>query len=161
MSAKKLAQIRDQITALVDQRAEIADAAITRQEAAARFDHLIARIQDDAIKGMGPSSLRNGGDERTVGEWLGRPGFLCEVFPDQIKAALLARFDAEVGDAPEGLPSVERAKRLAALAGEIYELEQAEESIIEALEADGIDVQRRPDASPHAQLGLPPGRAAA
>ena len=155
MSAKKLDGIRDQIAALVDERADIADAAITREEAEARFDHLICRVKDDAIMGLGPGSLREGGTEREFAEWLRRPGFLCEVFGDSIKAALLARFDALVDDAPEGLAVGERRKRLTELDGEIYALETQEEAVIELLEADGVDIQRRPDASAAAALGLP------
>jgi len=161
MSTKKLAQIRDQIAALVDQRDEVDDAAITREEAEARFDHLICRVKDDAIMGLGPGSLRDGGSEREFSEWLARPGFLCELFATEIKSALLARFDAAVGDGPAGLPAVERRKRLTELDGEIFGLERQEESVIELLEADGADIQRRPDADPAAALGLAmPGEAA-
>ncbi len=66
MTIKKLDSIRDQIAALVDERDETADAAITREEAAARFDHLIARVQADHIMGMGPGALRDGGAESTI-----------------------------------------------------------------------------------------------
>ena len=152
---KQLDGIRAKIAALVDERDEIADAAITRDEAARRFEHLIARVKDDAIMGLGPGSLRDGGTEREFAEWLRRPGFLCEVFGDSIKAALLARFDALVDDAPEGLAVGERRKRLTELDGKLYELERAEEDVIEQLEDQGVDVQRRPDADPRAALGLP------
>ncbi len=160
MSAKKLATLRAEITTLLDQRADLEDAAITHDEAKARFEHLIARVQADSIKGMGPGSLREGGSEREFAEWLARPGFLCEVFASEIKKALLKRFDAESGETT-GLPAGERRKKLAELGAKIYELECAEEVLIEALEADGADIARRPDADPNAQLGLPPGRAAA
>ena len=154
MSAKKLDGIRDQIAALVDRRAEVADAAVTREEATGHFDHLIARIQDDSIMGMGPGSLRDGGAEREFAEWLGRPGFLCEVFGDAIKAALLARFDAAVGDGPAGLAVGERRKKLTALDGEIFGLERQEEELIEVLEDQGHDIARRPNADPRAALGI-------
>ena len=154
MSAKKLAQIRDQIAALVAQRDEIAAAAIPRAEAEARFDHLIARVKDDAIMGLGPGSLRDGGSEREFSEWLARPGFVCEVFGAEIKAAMLARFDAAVGDGPAGLAVGERRKKLTALDGEIFGLERQEEELIEALEEQGHDIARRPDADPRAALGI-------
>ncbi len=158
---KQLDAIRDKIATLAAQRDEIADAAIPRADAEARFDHLISRVKDDAIMGLGPGNLRDGGSEREFSEWLARPGFLCEVFGDSIKAALLARFDALVDDAPAGLPAVERRKRLTELDGKLYELERAEEDVIEQLEDQGVDVQRRPDASPAAALGLAPPREAA
>ncbi len=162
MSIKKLLALRDQIATLVDQRADIGAAAITRQEAAARFDHQITRVQTDHIHGMGPGGLAsNGGTERDFAGWLGRPGFLAEVFGAEIKEALLRRFDAEVGDGEPGLPVAERRAKLKKLDGQIYELERAEEELIEALEADGADIARRPDASPHAALGLAPPREAA
>ena len=155
MITKKLAQMRDQIAAAVAERDDIADAAITREEAEVRFDHLIAQVQVDSIMGMGPGNLCEGGTEFEFAKWLARPGFLCEVFGDAIKAAMLARFDAAVSDAPEGLSMVERRKKLSALDGEIYRLEQAEEAVIETLEDAGTDVIRRPDANPAAALGLP------
>ena len=158
---KQLDTLRAKISVLVDERDQVTDAAITRKEAEARFDQLIARVQDDAIMGLGPGGLREGGTEREFAEWLARPGFLCEVFSTEIKAALLARFDAAVGDGPAGLPVAERRKRLAELDGEIYRLEQAEEAVIELLEEQGHDIARRPDAHAHAALGLAmPGEAA-
>ena len=159
MSTKKLDAIRAKIETLAAQRDETESAAITRGEAEAKFDHLIARVKNDAIMGLGPGSLREGGTERVFAEWLGRPGFLCEVFGAEIKAAMLARFDAEAGDST-GLAVGERREKLSALAGQIYELERAEESLIEVLEADGHDIARRPDADPRAALGIGASEAA-
>ena len=55
----------------------------------------------------------------------------------------------------------ERRQRLVELNGEIFGLERQEEELIEALEEQGADIIRRPDADAHAALGLAmPGEAA-
>ncbi len=161
MSAKKLAIIRDQIAALQDQRDETESAAIPREEAAARFDHLIAGVRDDWTHGSVPQGLADGSIvERTLAEWLGRPAAMCALFGDVIRDTLLKHYDDQTAGATPGLPMAERRQRLTELNGEIFGLERQEEELIEDLEAAGADIQRRPDADPRAALGLP-GKAAA
>ncbi len=171
MSAKKLAQIRDKIASLIDERDAIEGAPVPRGEAEARLDHVIARVREDWANGSLPPDLTNGRvSEREVAEWLGRASpfngvvvgggggsaALCAMFPDVIKATLLTAYDQQVGDNPQGLPAVERRKKLTALAAEIYALEVEEEHVIEALEEQGHDIARRPNADAFAALGLAP-----
>ncbi len=156
MSAKKLDAIRDQIAALVDERDDIADAPLARDEAEAHIDAVLDAIQRDPIHGSSPPGLSNGSFNITDAlKMIDKPGLLVELLREPLKVYLLEEFDRQVGDSEPGRPAGERRKRLADLAAEIFALEVSEESIIEALEADGADIARRPDASPHAQLGLP------
>ena len=161
MSAKKLDGIRDKIASLVDERDETESAAIPREEATAHFDRLIARVRDDWTNGSVPQGLADGSViERTLAEWLGRPAAMCALFGDEIRDNLLKHYDEQVGDTPQGLPVAERRKRLTALHADIYTLEQEEERTIEAMEADGADIQRRVDADPRAALGIGASEAA-
>jgi hypothetical protein len=76
---------------------------------------------------------------------------LAWLFPDQMLARLTASLDDGV---PGGVSKEEREARIAELAAEVRELEHAEESlVVQALDA-GLDVHRRPTASPFALLGL-------
>ena len=161
MSAKKLNQIREQIATLVDERDATADAPLARDEAEAHVDAVLRAVETHPVLGPSPAGLRDGSFDTTeLEKLLGKPGLLIELLREPLKAYLLQVFDAEAGDAT-GLPKSERRARLAELDGEIYRLEQAEESLIETLEDQGVDVIRRGAANPHAALGLAPPREAA
>ena len=154
MTAKKLDQIRGQITALVDQRADIADAPMARDEVGAHLDAVLGAVESHPILGPSPAGLYDGSFGTTeLEKLLRKPGVLIALLREPLKAYLLQVFDAEAGDAT-GLPLAQRRKKLSALDGEIYELERSEEIHIESLEAAGTDVLRRPDADPRAALGL-------
>lgn len=151
----KLAKIRAQIEALADKRGNIEDAPLTREEASARFDHLLDRIRSDPIFGLAPAGIAGGSfDEAELVQWLARPGFLCEVFGVEIKAALMTRFDAETSGTELGLPAAERRAKLQALDAELCKLEAAEENEIVKLLAEGVDIQRRPNADARHALGI-------
>ena len=155
MSIKKLSALREQITALVDERAEVADAPLERAEAEAHVDAVLRAVQVHPILGASPAGLRDGSFDTTeLEKLLGKPGLLIELLREPLKAYLLGVSAAEAGDST-GLPMAERRKRLSELDGKLNELERAEEDVIEALEEQGVDVIRRPDASPSAALGLP------
>ncbi len=153
---KQLDGIRAKIATLADQRDQVGDAPIPRQEAETKFVHLIAGVRDDWKHGSMPAGLADGSViERTLAEWLGRPAAMCALFGDTIRDSLLKAYDELTAGATPGLPAAERRTRRAALDAEIYALEREEESVIELLEAEGVDIQRRPDADPRAALGLP------
>ncbi len=153
---ERLAKVRAEIATLTDARDDTADAAIPRNEAAARVDAVLNAIQADPIHGSSPTGLSNSSFNITDAlKMFDKPGLLVELLREPLKVYLLEVFDAEAGETT-GLPAGERRKRLAELAGQIFKLEVAEEAIIEELEAAGTDVQRRADASPIAQLGLSP-----
>jgi len=70
--------------------------------------------------------------------------------PDKLAAELCRH----IPEGPGGLPAAERAERLAAIAAELFGAEVAEERLIEASEAAGVPIARRPDADPRAVLGM-------
>lgn len=71
---------------------------------------------------------------------------------------LLARLDEEVDrqfpDTANGLDSKAKRKKIAELEAELLALEQIEETLVTRALAGGLDVQRRPQASPLAILGV-------
>lgn len=72
---------------------------------------------------------------------------------DALAAALCVGLDALI---PEGMPPEARRVRLAEIAAELDKLETAEERLIEASEARGEPIARRPDCRPEIVLALPP-----
>ncbi len=155
MSIKKLLALRDQIAALVDEREQIAEAPLARTEIEAHVDSVLNAILSHPSSGPSPTGLRDGSvsSSELAGE-LNKPGVLIALFRPQITEYLLGIFDAEVGDDAVGLPAGERRQRLTELNGQIYQLEQQEDLLIEVLEEQGHDIARRPDANPRAALGL-------
>lgn len=70
---------------------------------------------------------------------------------------MVKRLEAELARMPErddALSREERAKRIAKLQREIDQQQRLEEAIIERAEAEGVQVSRRPTASPAAILGV-------
>lgn len=168
MSIKKLDTLRAEIAVLVDERAEVERAPIPRDETVAKIAALIAAPYSGHLhKGRidldpSPRGLVDGSfNSSSLLEMFERPGMFRALFPDAVSEYLLSIYDKEIGDRKPGLPMAERRQRLTELDGQIYQLEQEEEHLIEALEEQGADIARRPDASPHAALGLAmPGEAA-
>ena len=154
MSTKKLTALRDQIAALVDERDDLKDAPLARDEGAARIDAVLNAIQTDPIHGSSPAGLSNGSFDITEAlKMLDKPASLIELLREPLKAYLLGVFDAAAGETT-GLPAVERRAKLKELNAEIFGLERAEEELIEALEEQGHDIPRRPAADPRAALSL-------
>jgi hypothetical protein len=80
------------------------------------------------------------------------PRLLAALFPEKVYE-LLARQIANVS----GITAAERRDREAALEREILQAEHEEEALIRLAEAQGFEIARRTDASPHALLGCDPG----
>ena len=161
MSAKKLDSIRDKIAALVDERDDIEGTPIPREEAKARIAALIAAPYSGTLHKTridldpSPTGLVDGSfNSSSLLEMFERPGVLRALFPDALSKYLLSIYDKELDGVTPGLPTAERRARLAELDAQIFKLETDEERTIEALETDGVDVQRRPDADPRAALGI-------
>ena len=83
--------------------------------------------------------------------------FAALLGPDALAAALSAGVDDVADDTM--LPDARRA-RLAEIAAELDALEADEERLIEAAEARGEPIARRPDCRPEIVLALPPAPAA-
>jgi hypothetical protein len=77
---------------------------------------------------------------------------LACLFPDKVYELLSNGVD----DLPSGIAADERAARMVELEVGILELEHEEESLVTAALAAGVEVYRRPYASPWALLGLAP-----
>jgi hypothetical protein len=73
------------------------------------------------------------------------------LFPDEITDRLMSEVERTANDP---VPIKERAVRIAALTDEIEQLAYVEEALVAAAIADGEDVQRSPNASPQAVLGV-------
>lgn len=79
---------------------------------------------------------------------------LAPLLGPQLRAALIAELEARYAGSPPGLAADERQRRLAELDSEIARLETLEERAIQAASEGGMEVARRPDASPAALLGI-------
>ncbi len=103
---ERLAKVRAEIATLSDAHDDTADAAIPRNEAAARVDAVLNAIQADPIHGSSPPGLSNGSfgttDALTL---LGKPGLLVELLREPLKVYLLEEFDRQVGDSEPGRPA--------------------------------------------------------
>ena len=73
--------------------------------------------------------------------------------PDRFVAVLEREIDA-MPEAALTLTATERAQRIAELSTHIDQLERSEEALIEAAQAQGIEVARRTDCSPSCVLGV-------
>jgi hypothetical protein len=77
-----------------------------------------------------------------------------------VKAAVGSRAEIRgrgaLPDVPPGLPADERQLRMAEIDQELLRLESLEEEAIQAAEAGGLQIPRRPDAAVEAVLGLDP-----
>jgi hypothetical protein len=74
------------------------------------------------------------------------------MFRDQIVELCTARLEEVAG----GITAADRARRIAELERQLFQLEHGEEQLIEAALAAGLEVHRRPHASPYALLGIEP-----
>jgi hypothetical protein len=73
--------------------------------------------------------------------------------PDQVYAAL-TRSIKEQPVRADAMPAAERKRRVAEIEAELLRLEVFEEALIARAAGDGLEVLRRPDASPAAVLGV-------
>lgn len=151
----ELDKIRAEIEALVNTRDEIEEAPIPRSECAAQIAAVFDALPNDQLLDPSPAGLSTGTfNQSELQMMLSRPALLVAAFSDQLTEYLLKTYDRQIADAKPGLGSLQRRKKLAEIAAEIFKLETTEEAICEQLEDAGGDVMRRGDANPIAQLGL-------
>ena len=125
-----------------------------------RIDYAIAKLQEEFFalnfKVMGVNS----------GEWQERDSFIdlreidfsspqthAALYGDQLRAALLKAAHIDHARRPEGIAPSEREAQEKALRAELLKLEIMEEDYIDEAAKTGIQIPRRPDASPEAILG--------
>jgi hypothetical protein len=155
-----LTRVRDQITAVKGHRYAVASAAppkAVRKEAARRYVDEMAKLGAPNI------TIRDGKFEVAFGA-----GTAKSFVPQSVKGAAQlfawidpAAFLKRLTDAIDAMPEPvhvmdtdERDRRILTLTSDLEKLEIEEESIVEAAADDGIEVLRRPDASPAAVLGV-------
>lgn len=152
--------VRQQITETRRERDALATAPLTRDEVAARVDTWLdeqarrARLDLTAADFAHPGRSAGrpfqipvrGGDQR--GADLGP--VLAALFRDRIKDALLDALPAD----DKAVAMADRPGKLAELDARVRELEAEEERLIEEAEAAGLEIARRPDASPEAILAV-------
>lgn len=85
---------------------------------------------------------------------------LTDLLAPQLEERLVGLVEAHLaGQEGERISDQARAEALARIDRELWELEVQEEDAIRQVEAQGFDLDRRPDASPAIVLGLPEARA--
>jgi len=88
-------------------------------------------------------------------------GFAVGAVAQLLKNHIMADLEAEIARIAEAMPQplsdAEQSRKLSALRASIRALEREEEGLIEAEEAAGNHVDRRPDADPVAVLNIPDG----
>jgi hypothetical protein len=149
MSMSKVNQLR---ASILDKRAERAAAEaspLSRGELRAALDRQIARASE-AERFL---ARRVGIDHYEDGVLVGRVvGGRVELLPAMIALfgadAVRSNLDRFIAQAPDAPEKGERDARLTTIDDQILKLELAEESALRAMEATGVEVMRRPDASP-------------
>ena len=158
----EIAEIRQAIEGLRGERERIRVAPVPRSEATEQIDAMLARwshagnserierITSAAMQGQAPS-IELHSPRATLADVL---ELLAPLLGPQLRAALIAELEARYAGSPPGLAADERQRRLAELDSEIARLETLEERAIQAASEGGMEVARRPDASPAALLGI-------
>jgi hypothetical protein len=148
---KRVAELRDQIAALKNQRREVSAAPAANAEVKAALDDFIkrraaeyrvSRITDPLASRARIGSL---GVENIE-------AFAAFFFGDAIRDALLAQVDTG-----PGLSREDQAARLAKIDDELFAAECAEEQTIVDAEDEGRTIERRGDADPRAVLNSTEG----
>jgi hypothetical protein len=112
---------------------------------AATVKPTVAVMRDDQIRLSFRDSVIGGTDDVVA--------LLAEIFPEAVQAWL----ERKIESAPRvvgAMPASERLQRVAELEKTLCELEQREEALIEQANKSGIDILRRPEASPPCVLGV-------
>lgn len=161
-ATSSIAEIREMIAALKAEREAIRAAPVPLSEAGALIDTMLdrwahasqfggaERITAAAMCGQAPN-IELHSPRSTLADTL---ALLSPLLHRHLREALISELEARYAESPPGLPAGERQRRLAELDSEIVRLEVLEEEAISVAAAGGLDVARRPDASPAALLGL-------
>ena len=158
-----VAEIREAIADLRNERQRIEAAPVPASEAIALLEQMLKRweaggrnryiglepIIQAATSGQVPQIEIH--QSATIGHIL---GLLVPMLRPQLEAALKAAVEGHCQAVPPGLPAAERQQRLAELDQELLRLETLEEEAIEAAATAGLRVDRRPDGAVEAVLGI-------
>jgi len=156
-------RVRRDIVTAQSELARVRAAPPTADEARAA---IVAEVERLAVRGTPQLSLANGKvtlwfpdqqQHAAPGSALAAPAgsasaLLCWLFRDQIVELCTARLEEVAG----GITAADRAQRIAELEQQLSQFEHDEEQLIELALAAGVEVHRRPHASPYALLGIEP-----
>ncbi|MDN3518315.1 hypothetical protein QWY84_11890 [Aquisalimonas lutea] len=152
--------VREQIQTTRRERERLAEAPLTKDEVAERVDSWLteqasrARIDLLASDFAAPGRREGNpfrlpvrrGDQSSVDVG----PLMASLFRDQVREAILQELPEDDG----AVAMAERPGKLAELEKKIRELERHEENLIVEAEAAGVEIQRRPDASPDVILNV-------
>jgi hypothetical protein len=151
-----LESLRQRIAALTAERETTEGSLIPKQEAMARLDTWSARLRSGGVEHVDLASFTLPADPTLFGH----PGagieltnhhILGSLLADALRDRLAARIEAEY-QRHASATDAERGRKLDKLDAELLDLGLAEESMIRAAEAAGIEVLRRHDADPRCVL---------
>jgi hypothetical protein len=157
-----ITEIRETIATLKAEREAVRSAPVPLTEALPQIDKMLAywahdgqsggvgRIAVAAMQGQLPN-VELHSPRATVADTL---ALLVPLLQTHLRDAFFAELEAHYAESPPGLPADERRRRLAELDAEIARLEVLEEEAIQAAASGGLEIARRPDASPAALLGF-------
>lgn len=152
---KRLAETRSSIAAAKDEMGSVRKAPPPKAELIAQADRYVA----DLVK-RGAPAVRIGGSGLEVsfsGSFEITSGRIASIAawlnPEALRRNLIDAINAHP-NAKEGLSASARTARLDELADKLDSLERLEEAILEAAQAHGQTIARRPDADPKAILGV-------
>jgi hypothetical protein len=156
-----IATVRDEIAALGQQLATVRRAPLPLAEKRKLVDDYVVRlirqgrpsvtVVNGALRVTFRGDMAAAEDVLALLAW-GRSGLVCDAL------------DREVEKLPEHadpMPTAERLARVAEIEGQMLDLERREEALVLRAAGDGLEVLRRPDASPLAVLGVMIAAAAA
>jgi hypothetical protein len=154
--ADRVSNVRAEIAALGQQLAKVKIAPLPVSDREELVNQYVSRlfqegrpavsIQRDALKVTFKGDMFAPEDVMRLLAW---------AFPGALAKAL----DREVADMPlpngaDAMPAAERIKKTAELETELLILARKEEALVERAAADGLEILRRPEASPLAVLGV-------
>lgn len=144
-------QIRAKIADLKQQRRDVGNAPVSRDEAEAAIDRYLDEVAATYRDGRVLHGLITRGVVENF-EASERPeAFAAFMFPDVIKRQLMAEIDQHLEN---GLTRGERNSELSDIDRKLAAAEREEENTIREAENDGLDITRRSDADPRVVLDL-------
>lgn len=154
----KLGAVRQQVAEIKSRRMAMATALVPKEEAYPRLDTAIeavaTRFAPNVMPLLRPDWPSPG--YAAIGSIVERDieAVLHALAGKELRALCMREIDRAYATEGAGLPTAQRAAELEKLDRAILALEREEEALIEAAEAAGLEIDRRPDATPAVVLGL-------
>jgi hypothetical protein len=152
-----IAAVRGEIAALKQQMAAVRAAPLRRSSQQEAIGAYLSRLSQQARPRIGfdvRGNARVAWTEDLVTSKDDLLGLLAFILGAEQLSAAFARELEQEPERADALTPEERDKRIAELSASLLALERREEALIDRAANDGLDVLRRPDASPLAVLGV-------